>query len=173
GSTPPYGPFQLASGVPASHAQAPVASGPDAVEPYKAGNEIVMKKNPEWDPETDEARTGGPDEIVFKLAQDASVVAQSLIADREDSKNSFLATFVPPAQLVQAQNDPKVGERLVTSGPGALEYLALNTESEQLQDPKVREAIEYAVDKTAYLTAKGGEISGDYASTLITPGIAG
>src|SRR5690606_6584586 len=106
-------------------------------------------------------------------AQDASVVAQSLIADREDSKNSFLATFVPPAQLVQAQNDPKVGERLVTSGPGALEYLALNTESVQLQDPKVREAIEYAVDKTAYLTAKGGEISGDYASTLITPGIAG
>jgi peptide/nickel transport system substrate-binding protein len=132
-----------------------------------------MKKNPEWDPATDEMRTGGPDEVVFKLAQDASVVAQSLIADREDSKNSFLATFVPPAQLVQAQNDPKVGDRLVTSGPGALEYLALNTESEQLQDPKVREAIEYAVDKTAYLTAKGGAISGDYATTLITPGIAG
>lgn len=172
-STPAFAPVPLESGDPASYAQAPVASGPYAVESYKAGNEIVMKKNPEWDPETDEARAGGPDEIVFKLAQDSSVVAQSLIADREDSKNSFLATFVPPAQLVQAQNDPKVGDRLVTSGPGALEYLALNTESEQLSDPKVREAIEYAVDKTAYLTAKGGEISGDYATTLITPGIAG
>lgn len=172
-STPAFAPVPLDSGDPASYAQAPVASGPYSVSSYKAGNEIVMTKNPEWDPATDEARAGGPDEIVFKLAQDSSVVAQSLIADREDSKNSFLATFVPPAQLVQAQNDPKVGDRLVTSGPGALEYLALNTESEQLQDPQVREAIEYAVDKTAYLTAKGGEISGDYATTLITPGIAG
>ncbi len=37
----------------------------------------------------------------------------------------------------------------------------------------VRQAIQYAVDKEAYRTAKGGEISGDYATTLITPGIEG
>ncbi|MGO2537780.1 MAG: ABC transporter substrate-binding protein, partial [Brachybacterium tyrofermentans] len=54
-----------------------------------------------------------------------------------------------------------------------LEYLALNTESDALKDVKVRQAIQYAVDKEAYRTAKGGEISGDYATTLITPGIAG
>src|SRR5699024_11352729 len=40
-------------------------------------------------------------------------------------------------------------------------------------DVAVRRAIQYAVDKQAYLTSKGGEISGDYATTLITPGIAG
>jgi peptide/nickel transport system substrate-binding protein len=101
------------------------------------------------------------------------VVAQSIIADRSDAQTAFLSSFVPTAQLVQAQNDPNVGDRLVTSGPGALEYLALNTESEALKDPAVRRAIQYAVDKQAYLTAKGGEISGDYATTLITPGIAG
>ena len=172
-STPAFAPVPLDAGDPAEYAQHPVASGPYSVKEYKAGSQVVMEKNPEWDPATDEARSGGPDEIIFKLAQDPSVVAQSLIADREDSKNSFLSTFVPAAQLVQAQNDPKVGDRLVTSGPGALEYLALNNDSDQLSDPKVREAIEYAVDKTAYLTSKGGAISGDYATTLITPGIAG
>src|SRR5699024_10581720 len=113
------------------------------------------------------------DSIEFSLAQDASVVAQAIIADRSDSQDAFLASFVPTAQLVQAQNDPNVADRLVTSGPGALEYLALNTSSQALQDVKVRQAIQYAVDKEPYRTAKGGEISGDYATTLITPGIAG
>jgi len=172
-STPAFAPVPLESGDPETYAQDPVASGPYAVESYQAGNQVVLTRNEEWDPETDEARTGGPDEIVFKLAQDASVVAQSLIADRSDAQDAFLAGFVPPAQLVQAQNDPNVGDRLVTSGPGALEYLAINTESPQLEDVRVRQALQYAVDKTAYLTAKGGEISGDIATTLITPGIEG
>ena len=172
-STPAFAPVPGDSGEPETYATAPVASGPYRLESYAPGSRALLVRNENWDPATDEARTGGPDEIEFALAQDASVVAQSIIADRADSQTAFLASFVPTAQLVQAQNDPNVGDRLVTSGPGALEYLALNTQSEALQDVAVRRAIQYAVDKQAYLTSKGGEISGDYATTLITPGIAG
>lgn len=172
-STPAFAPVPEESGEPETYATEPVTSGPYRLESYAPGSRAVLVRNENWDPATDQARTGGPDRIEFALAQDASVVAQSLIADRSDAQDAFLATFVPTAQLVQAQNDPNVGDRLVTSGPGALEYLALNTESEALKDPAVRRAIQYAVDKQAYLTAKGGEISGDYATTLITPGIAG
>jgi peptide/nickel transport system substrate-binding protein len=150
-----------------------VASGPYRLESYSPGANAVLARNDNWDASTDQARTGGPDQITYQLAQDDSVVAQSIIADRDDAKNSFLSTFVPTAQLVQAQKDANVGDRLVTSGPGALEYLALNTASDTLKDVKVRQAIQYAVDKEAYRTAKGGEISGDYATTLITPGIQG
>lgn len=172
-STPAFAPVPEESGEPETYATEPVTSGPYRLESYAPGSRAVLVRNENWDPATDQARTGGPDRIEFALAQDASVVAQSLIADRSDAQDAFLSTFVPTAQLVQAQNDPNVGDRLVTSGPGALEYLALNTESEALKDPAVRRAIQYAVDKQAYLTAKGGEISGDYATTLITPGIAG
>ena len=172
-STPAFAPVPEDSGEPETYATAPVTSGPYRLESYAPGSRAVLVRNENWDAATDEARTGGPDQIEFALAQDASVVAQSIIADRADSQTAFLASFVPTAQLVQAQNDPNVGDRLVTSGPGALEYLALNTESEALQDVAVRRAIQYAVDKQAYLTSKGGEISGDYATTLITPGIAG
>ena len=172
-STPAFAPVPEDSGEPETYATEPVTSGPYRLESYAPGSRAVLVRNENWDPDTDEARTGGPDRIEFALAQDASVVAQSIIADRTDAQASFLSSFVPTAQLVQAQNDPNVGDRLVTSGPGALEYLALNTESEALQDVAVRRAIQYAVDKQAYLTAKGGEISGEYATTLITPGIAG
>ena len=172
-STPAFAPVPEDSGDPESYATKPVSSGPYRLTKYSAGSTGVFERNEKWDPATDQARTGGPDTITYSLAQDASVVAQSLIADRSDAQDAFLASFVPTAQLVQAQNDPKVGDRLVTSGPGALEYLGLNTQSEALKDVKVRTAIQYAVDKEAYRTAKGGEISGDYATTLITPGIAG
>lgn len=172
-STPAFAPVPEDSGEPETYATKPVASGPYRLKSYSPGSNAVLVRNEKWDVDTDAARLGGPDSIEFSLAQDASVVAQSIIADRSDSQDAFLSSFVPTAQLVQAQNDPKVGDRLVTSGPGALEYLALNTESDGLKDVKVRQAIQYAVDKEAYRTAKGGEISGDYATTLITPGIAG
>lgn len=172
-STPAFAPVPEDSGEPEAYATDPVASGPYRLESYSPGSKAVLVRNENWSADTDQARLGGPDSIEFALAQDPSVVAQSLIADRPDAQDAFLSSFVPTAQLVQAQNDPNVGDRLVTSGPGALQYLAMNTTSEALQDVKVRTAIQYAVDKQAYLTAKGGEISGDYATTLITPGIAG
>ncbi|EYT48144.1 ABC transporter substrate-binding protein [Brachybacterium muris] len=172
-SNPAFAPVPEDSGQPETYATQPVTSGPYRVESYSPGAQAVLVRNEHWDAGTDQARAGGPDTIEFALAQDASVVAQSIIADRPDAQDSFLASFVPTAQLVQARNDPKVGDRLVTSGPGALEYLVLNTESEALKDVNIRKALQYAVDKEAYRTAKGGEISGDFATTLITPGIAG
>lgn len=172
-STPAFAPVPESAGDPQTYATKPVASGPYRVESYAAGSKAVLQRNPTWDAKTDTARVGGPDSITFSLAQDASVVAQAMIADRTDTQKAFLASFVPTAQLVQASKDPRAKERLVTSGPGALEYLAMNTASPALANPQVRQAIEYAVDKQAYRTSKGGEVSGDYATTLMTPGIQG
>jgi peptide/nickel transport system substrate-binding protein len=172
-STPAFAPVPEDSGEPESYATKPVASGPYKLDSYSPGSQAKLVRNDTWDAKTDKARTGGPDEVIFQLAQDPSVSAQALITDRSDSKDAFLSEFVPPSQLVQAQNDPKVGDRLVTSGPGALEYLALNNASKGLKDKAVRRAIQYAVDKDAYRTSKGGKISGDFATTLITPGIEG
>jgi peptide/nickel transport system substrate-binding protein len=59
------------------------------------------------------------------------------------------------------------------SNPGALQYLAMNTQRPALQNVKVRQAIEYAVDKRAFQLSAGGTQGGDLATTLITPGIPG
>jgi peptide/nickel transport system substrate-binding protein len=49
----------------------------------------------------------------------------------------------------------------------------MNTQRPALQNAKVRQAIEYAVDKRAFQLAAGGTQGGDLATTLITPGIPG
>ncbi|MCM1012003.1 MULTISPECIES: ABC transporter substrate-binding protein [unclassified Brevibacterium] len=172
-SMPAFSPVPEGSDDPGTYGLDPVASGPYKVESNQSGAEAVLTRNDQWNEETDPVRTAGPDQVVFKLGQDASVTSQALISDSGDAKNGFSASFVPASQLAQVQNDPNAKSRLVTSGPGALSYLAMNNEREGLKDPKVRQAINYAVDKNTYRIAGGGEISGDYATTLITPGIPG
>jgi peptide/nickel transport system substrate-binding protein len=64
-------------------------------------------------------------------------------------------------------------ERLVTSQAGSLSYLAINTQRDALADVRVRRALEYAVDRKAFILAQGGELAATKATTLITPGTPG
>lgn len=172
-SMPAFTPVPKAKDDPKTYTQNPVASGPYQVASYQQGTAVKLKRNPHWDPTTDQVRTAGPDQIVFQLGQDATVASQRLIADSGDDKNAFGAGFVPPAQLAQIQQNAAAKQRLITSDAGALAYLAINTQRGPLKDLRVRQAIEYAVDKKAFQIAAGGATGGDLASTLITPGIAG
>lgn len=152
---------------------APITSGPYKVDSYAAGKDLVLSRNPNWDAATDPVRTAGPDKIVFQQSQDPTVEAQKLIANAPSDQDTFGGDFVPPAQLAQAQANPDAKSRLVTSGAGAVEYLALNMQSPKLKDLKVRQALEYAIDRQAFIVAAGGPIAAEPATTLITPGIAG
>ncbi|MBT0768529.1 ABC transporter substrate-binding protein [Kineosporia sp. J2-2] len=173
-SMPAFSPVpEAADAKPQEYGLHPVSSGPYQVESYKEGSSLSLSRNPNWDQATDDVRTAGPDTITFELGQDDTVAAQRLIADSGDDKNAFQASFVPPAQLSQIQNDAGAKSRLVTSEAGALAYLAINVKRDGLDDLKVRQALQYAVDKKAFQIAVGGSIGGEPATTLITPGIAG
>lgn len=151
----------------------PITSGPYQVDSYAAGGQLVLSRNKYWSASTDSVRTGGPDKIIFQQGQDPTVEAQKLIADADADKNSFGGDFVPPAQLTLAQHSADAKARLVTSSAGAVEYLALNVKSPKLKELKVRQALEYAIDRQAFIIAAGGSIAAEPATTLITPGIPG
>ena len=151
----------------------PVASGPYQVQANQQGSQITLVRNKEWSAKTDAVRTAGPSKVVFKESQDPSTVTQTLIADNGDAKNSFGATFLGAAELNQVRANPSAQDRLATSKAGPLQYLAINTQRGALKDLQVRKALQYAVDRKSYRIASGGALAGSYASTLITPGIAG
>jgi peptide/nickel transport system substrate-binding protein len=151
----------------------PVTSGPYAVQSYTPGVSAVLVRNKYWNAASDPNRSDGPDKIVIQLNQDPTVEAQTLIAGGPDAQDAFGADFVPPAQLAQVENDPSAKSRLVTSPASPLEYLAVNVQSPKLTNLKVREALEYAINREAVIFASGGSIAAESATTLITPGIAG
>jgi peptide/nickel transport system substrate-binding protein len=156
----------------ATFAKHPITSGPYAVQ-SATNSQVVMVRNKYWKQSTDPNRSDGPSKIIFKLNQDPTVEAQTLISDDGSAKDAFGADFVPPAQLAQIAGDPAAKSRLVTSPASPLEYLAVNMKSPQLRSAKVREALQYAIDRQSIIVASGGTIAAEPATTLITPGIAG
>ncbi|MFJ3029231.1 ABC transporter substrate-binding protein [Curtobacterium sp. NPDC087080] len=151
----------------------PVSSGPYQIESNTQGSQVTLVRNKEWSAKTDAIRTAGPSKIVFKESQDASTTTQSLIADNGDAKNAFGAQFLGAAELNQVRANPAAQDRLATSKAGPITYMAINTQRGALKDLKVRQALQYAVDRKSFRIAAGGALAGEYATTLVTPGIAG
>ncbi|KAA2256104.1 ABC transporter substrate-binding protein [Solihabitans fulvus] len=174
-STPAFAPVPKGKGAEPTYGEHPVASGPYQVAEYQKGVKVRLTRNPNWDKKTDEVRKGLPDEVDFQLSQDTTTVSQRLVADSGADQSAFGASFVSPAQLAQLQSDSSAKQRLVTSKSGALAYLALNTKKGPLANVKVRQAFQYAVDKSAFQVASAGsaQLAGEVATTLITPGITG
>ncbi|MGY0233753.1 ABC transporter substrate-binding protein [Longispora urticae] len=174
-SNPAFSPVPKGKGAEANYGENPVASGPYVLTKYQQGVEARLTRNQHWSKDTDTVRAGLPNEIVFQLGQQTSVISKRLIEDSGDDRAAFGSSFVSPAQLAQIQGNASAKSRLVTSKTGAVAYLALNTQKGVLKDPKVRQAFQYAVDKASYQVATAGSaaLAGDTATTLITPGIAG
>jgi peptide/nickel transport system substrate-binding protein len=173
-STPAFAPVPKGKGAEATYGEHPVTSGPYQVSKYQRGVEVRLTRNPQWSKASDQIRSALPDQVVFQLGQQTSVISRRLIDDSGDDRFAFGASFVAPAQLAQLRGSA-AGQRLVTSDSGALAFLALNTQRGPLRSAAVRKAFQYAVDKSAYQVASAGTaaLAGDIATTLITPGIGG
>jgi peptide/nickel transport system substrate-binding protein len=172
-STNPFAPVPHGETNTTSYGEHPAATGPYKVESYEAGDKLVLVRNDNWDKASDPNRAGEAQKSVVELNQNQDTATDRLIADTGKDQRAFSTSFVSPSKLPQIQNKPDAAKRLVTSQDGALAFLALNTESSALNNVEVRKALQYAVDKNAYRISRGGEIAGDFASTLITPGIPG
>ncbi len=166
-----FAPVPRGDGTQKSYGNHPVTSGPYQVQSNSPGRELVLTRNPYWKASTDSVRKAYPNRIVYRMGQDDTVAAQQIMQGVNGGDTSILGEFVPPAQLAQAQANPQYSQLLVTSGDGALEYIAINTR--HIRNLAVRQAILWATDRAGYRTAAGGAIAGNYATTLITPGIAG
>lgn len=156
-----------------SYGRQPLASGPYRVESNVDGTETVLVRNPEWTPETDEVRTADPDRIVIKQSQNPSTVAQALISDTGEARTAINSFPLGAAELALVHADPAAEERLTISDGGILYYLALNVDSEELSDVRVRQAVQHAIDREAIVLALGGSDLATPATSMIPPGIAG
>ncbi|MFM9918481.1 ABC transporter substrate-binding protein [Lacisediminihabitans sp. H27-G8] len=120
-------------------ARNPVGTGPFEFVEWVQGDHITLKKNPNY------FKKGLPhlDSITFKFLP----VDQSRI-DALSSGEIDWADAVPLQQVPALKKDPRF--TLVTSPvAGIPDYLALNTTKAPFNDPKVRQAIALAIDRSA------------------------
>jgi peptide/nickel transport system substrate-binding protein len=88
-----------------------------------------------------------------------------------------LDSHVPQAQIDALQADPERSRRLSVNTSECLLFLALGTHrgAGAIADVRVRQAVNYAIDKVAYRDATSGRSrpAGELASTILAPGSPG
>jgi peptide/nickel transport system substrate-binding protein len=151
-----------------------VGSGPYTPDTYIPGKTIVLVRNPNWDPATDPLRKAWVDRIHVKLGLRIPSIQQAI--EREDADLS-LSSHVPQARVDALRADPERSRRLSVNTTGWLWHLILETNpaAGAITDVRVRQAVNYAVDKVAYRDAIAGRWAaiGELASTIMAPGSLG
>ena len=136
----------------------PVTTGPFKVETFSAGQSVVLTRN-------DDYYAGKPslDKIVFKVVPDPNTqIAQALSGELQ----IMLVDNKAAVDRLKGSKGLSVQPRTVVQ----YYWLALNQTDPRFQDVRVRQAIEYAIDRKAIIQAveKG---YGSIANSAIVPAL--
>ncbi len=119
---------------------APVGSGPFKLVEFTPGEAVVLEKNPDFFIE------GRPylDEIIIRIIPDLSALLIAM-ENGEADLYPFMAESQAIRRLGEVDHLGVTEEGYAAVGP--INWLAYNTKNEKLADPRVRQAIAYAVDR--------------------------
>jgi peptide/nickel transport system substrate-binding protein len=151
------------------------ASGPYMVESYAAKQSLKLVRNPNWDSSTDKLRAAYVDriEIVLNAASKESIQQQV----EAGTLDMYLRGNPPNAAADKAERIKDT--RLHVDKDGAcVFYLSFNLHhnsvgGKAIQNKVVRQAINYAIDKTAIIQVLGGPRNGSPAGQILTPVLLG
>jgi peptide/nickel transport system substrate-binding protein len=151
-----------------------VGTGPYTPTTYIPRRLVVLVRNPNWDPATDPLRKAWVDRIEVRLGVGISPIQRAI--EREEADLS-LDSHVPQARIDALRADPQRSQRLSVNPTGNLLLLVLGTHRKAgaIADVRVRQAVNYAIDKVAYRDAIAGRYAatGELASTIMAPGSLG
>jgi peptide/nickel transport system substrate-binding protein len=149
-----------------------VSSGPYKFEGLQPGKAFNLVRNDQWDPATDPNRKALPDRIEVTLNVNADDIDNRVISG--DLDVDVVATGVQPATLSRVLQDPTLKENADNPLSARLWYTSINPTVAPLDNIECRKAIMYAMDRTAYQAAYGGQFAGgDLATTILPPNIPG
>jgi len=157
----------------AAFRQHTVSDGPYQIVTYTANQSIALDKNPAWTQASDPVRHQYVDHISITEGQDTGPVQQQIQAGTADLEWD---TTVPTPSIpaLQAAKDARLG---IYPALDTNPYLVFNlqgpTANGALKNVKVRQAIEYAIDKTAIGQVYGGPALNTPLDQVIPPGNVG
>ncbi|MFI9274260.1 ABC transporter substrate-binding protein [Kitasatospora sp. NPDC052896] len=146
----------------------PISSGPYEVVSNDSGKNIVLQRNPYWSRSIDDQRLACPDRIVYTSGLDPAVINQRLVASSGDDARAVSGdTNIDATVLARLNGDPSLRRRVAVGDFGATQYLAFNPRVQPFDNPLVRQAISYAVDRQAVINAVGGSALAKPATTFL------
>lgn len=140
--------------------------------PYKIDGTWTSKKggtfvrNDQWDAATDTIRKALPDKIVWDESLSQETLFDRLIADQGNDKNAITFDYAPVTALPNVSQAE--GRSSITQAPYTW-YLVPNFRSKVMGKAAARKALALATDRSAYVTAVGGDQVASPTNSLINP----
>jgi len=153
--------------------QHPVSSGPYKIESYTPSKQLVLVRNPNWDPATDPNRPALPDKFVVTMGIAAPTISARIISNQGEDQT---AVTTEPSGALQSADLPKlrdssVQSRFTTGITPCVYYNYLNTQT--VTDVNVRKAIFTAINRKAVITALGGDLFGSITDSYMSSTVRG
>ena len=144
----------------------PPGVGPYMITESVPNRQFVLEKNPEFEKlGIPEIPTGNIDKITTQIIKNASQQAQDVLDNKLDYMQDPPPADLKPTVIEQA---PDRYEEFTTS---STYYMFMNTRVAPFDDPLVREAVNWGIDKPALARLFAGELAP--GCTFIPPGFPG
>jgi peptide/nickel transport system substrate-binding protein len=161
---------------PSTYADNVVATGPYMIENdaqgaltgYQPNKQIILVRNPNWDPETD-WRPAYLDNITIQEGFTDPTSASTKILNGNASVNGDF----PPSKQAQQQFAQQAPDQMSIAPSGGNRYIAMKTTEPPFDDINVRKAVIANSDREALRDTRGGELIGPVATHIIPPQIPG
>ncbi len=153
----------IPSGSGAQQAKSPLGSGPYELASYTPGQSIVLKKNPYYWNKTYPYTDGVNEKL--------GVSPQVQLLELEKGQLDLMGDTLPNSDYLSVVNNPSLKKQIATSPGLDTYYLTLNTKMKPFNNPLVREAVSYAINRKSLLKYVNGQ--GTPATGFIPPGVKG
>ena len=150
----------------------PPSAGPYYIAERTPKQSILLKRNPNYTGD----RPAYPDQIRYAIGLEPSQTVLQIKTGQADHAGDVL----PPAQHAQlarewgpnSENAKRGKQRYFVNPMLSFNYFALNTSRPPFSDEKMRQAVSYAVDRTA-LARQSGAFGGKLTDQILPPGMPG
>jgi peptide/nickel transport system substrate-binding protein len=145
-----------------------LVDGPYVVSKYTPDRTLVLSRNPNYNKQQLGDR-GHFDTITIDIGADPSQAELQIKAGQLDS---FLDRL-PAAAVTQDLTDPSLKGRIFLNPTPSITYLWLNNTVAPFNNVKVRQAVNYALNRNAILRVWGGRSQGQTTDQILPPTMGG
>src|SRR6266498_2781963 len=125
------------------------STGPYMIQSYKPNRQFILVRNPNFKPTSNIPATN-PDKMTVKIVEDDSAALQQVINGQAD----YDFHPIPVDRLADVQQ--KYGDQLKIYTPANTYYFFMNTRLAPFDKLKVRQAVNYGIDRNALVRLYGG-----------------